>query len=396
MNKEKNHNMKKLLPVVLSLSTIATASAQLTITANDFASVGDNITFSVDEAPVTNFVQGTPGANKTWDFTVFNETATSSLQFVNPSTIPGGSTFTNANLAQTDGSSTIFLNKSNSGVQAVGTIQSFGGQSFNAPFNPAYNVLTFPLNYGDNMSGSYHFNEKMYLGIDTTVTVLFQTVNIKIDSVRIQRSTNISGTVDAWGVIEFNGGDMPVLRANLTQTNVDSTWAYLGSAINILTYNYPQGWNLIDQSMASALSMIDPNLGGMLGNATSTTTSNSLEFYSNNNKYRLAQIQLDASNNPSRVEWIQESALNLSNQNVEAMPDLKLFPNPTSGELSFNQSIPAGSTYRVINALGQVVDAKNIQSNTISVSSLANGNYTVILYNAKNEVLAIEKVAVVK
>ncbi|HEY8366521.1 MAG TPA: hypothetical protein VIL57_05185, partial [Bacteroidia bacterium] len=213
--------MKKLLLGIVSLGTLTALQAQTSLGVGDFASVGDNVVISTDDAPPSNLDLGTPGTNKTWDFTSLNEVSNRTINFVDPSTLPSGSSFPNANLAQIENGNVIYLNKSNSGIEAVGTTQSFNGMDFDAQFSPAFSIINFPLEYGDNISGSYNFQEQFYLGIDTTVTLLGSNINVKIDSVRIKRSTNITGTVDAWGTVEFTNGEIDALRASITQVNVD-------------------------------------------------------------------------------------------------------------------------------------------------------------------------------
>lgn len=394
---ENNTNMKKLLLGVVSFGTLTALSAQTSLGSGDFASVGDNVVISTDDAPPTNLDLGTPGTNKTWNFTSLNEVSNRTINFVDPSTLPSGANFPTANLAQIENGSVVYLNKSNAGIEAVGTTQSFNGMGFDAQFSPAYSIIQFPLEYGDAINGSYNFKEQFYLGIDTTVTLLGSNINVKIDSVRIKRSTNITGTVDAWGTVEFTNGEIDALRASITQVNVDSTWAKFGAPIVIPPFaNFPAGWNLIDQSLAQQIALLDPQIGGMLGNATATTTVNYKEFYAKHVNYRLAQIEVDGSGSPVKADWIQESSINFGLNNQVAMPTLKLFPNPTSSVVTLSEAVPAGSSYRIINSVGAIVAANNIQSNTISLAHLATGNYTVVLVNAKNTILAVEKVVLVK
>lgn len=388
--------MKKLLLGIVSLGTLTALQAQTSLGVGDFASVGDNVVISTDDAPPSNLDLGTPGTNKTWDFTSLNEVSNRTINFVDPSTLPSGSSFPTANLAQIENGNVIYLNKSNSGIEAVGTTQSFNGMDFDAQFSPAFSIINFPLEYGDNISGSYNFQEQFYLGIDTTVTVLSMPINIKLDSIRIKRATSISGSVDAWGTVEFTNGEIEALRASITQTNTDSTWIKLGAPINAMIVNLPAGWNLVDQAMANQIALIDAQMAAMLGNATGTDTTNYKDFYAKHVNYRLAQIEVDGSGSPVKADWIQESSINFGLNNQVAMPTLKLYPNPTSSEVNLSEAVPAGSSYRIINSVGAVVASNKINSNSISLANLATGNYTVVLVNANNTVLAIEKVVLVK
>lgn len=388
--------MKKLLLGLVSFGTLTALQAQTSLGVGDFASVGDNVVISTDDAPPSNLDLGTPGTNKSWNFTSLNEVSNRTINFVDPSTLPSGSSFTNANLAQIENGNVIYLNKSNSGIEAVGTTQSFNGMNFDAQFTPAYSIINFPLEYGDAISGSYNFSEQFYLGIDTTVTVMSMPLNIKLDSIRIKRATSITGSVDAWGTVEFTNGEIDALRASITQTNTDSTWIKLGAPINAIVVNLPAGWNLVDQAMANQIALIDAQMAAMLGNATGTSTTNYKEFYAKHVNYRLAQIEVDGTGAPVNADWIQESSIHFGLNNQVAMPSLKLYPNPTSSVVNLSEAVPAGSSYRIINSVGAVVASNNINSNSISLANLATGNYTVVLVNANNTVLAVEKVVLVK
>lgn len=389
--------MKKLLLSAATLAAITSLSAQTSIGVSDFASVGDAVTFSIDSVPPTNLDLGTPGTNKTWNFTSLTETSTKTLNFVDPTTLPSGATFTSSNIAQVDGGNVIFLNKSTSGVNAVGTTQNFNGMSFDATFNPAFSVLSFPLDYLDNINGNYKYKESMYLGIDTTINIGMN-INIKIDSVRLMRSAIITGVVDAWGDIVFASGEIEALRATIDQENTDSTWVYFGAPLSVplAGINYPVGWNIVDQNMASQIAMFDANFGAMLGNATGVSNIRTIEFFAKWVNYRFAQIEVNTTNVPVRAEWIKESTVNLGNATFETMPELTFFPNPTSNIVTLSEAVPAGTTYRIINSVGAVVASSNLQSNSISLANLATGNYTIVLTGANKQTLAVEKIAVVK
>lgn len=388
--------MKKLFTLAFTLGALGALQAQITITDSDFASVGDVVKMGVDTLPVSNLDLGQPGPQRHWYFEDLQTNYLKNINFQDPSSLPNGASFPTSNIAQIENGNTVFLEKTSAGIEVIGTVQMFNGMSFDAQFNPTYTILPFPLNYNDTYGGTYQFSEKIYLGIDTTVNVGVP-VQIQLDSVWIKRASTINATVDAWGTIYSPLAHVPALRSSVNQVNVDSTWVYFGQAVNIpLVINIPQGWNLIDQAMASQIAMADPALGAALGNATSTTTVNTKEFFAKNYKYRFASIEVDANNTPIRAEFLSNESVMNALESFESNPALKVYPNPTASFISFTENLMPGTEYRIYDMKGAVIEAKNIQSNTLSVSHLANGNYTIVLYNANQTVLASEKFIVAK
>lgn len=391
--------MKRLLPFILAFGTGTLLNAQITIGVNDFASPGDEVYMGTDNLPPTNLPIGNPGTNQSWDFTTLETRSLDTIFFVDPSTLANGAQFPAANIAQVQGNTIVYLNKQSSSVSAVGTELVFSGYPLAVNFNPGYTVLPFPTNYLDNFGGNYQFEQKIYIGIDTTVTVpVFGNMQIKVDSVWIKRQADIAAHVDAWGNLTTDLAVVAALRAKVVQENVDTTYAYFAQPVNIPgVISITQGWNLIDQQFAQTIALFSPDLAGALGNATGTDTITTYEYFANNYDYRFASIEVDeASNQPTNAQFISNASLLVGIENFESMPELKVYPNPTADEIRFSQTVPAGTVYRIFDMKGMLVDARTVQSNVLSLQHLANGTYAFMLYHADGKLMAMEKVVLHK
>ncbi|MGQ3014670.1 MAG: T9SS type A sorting domain-containing protein [Flavobacteriales bacterium] len=391
--------MKRLLPFILAFGTGTLLNAQITIGVNDFASPGDEVYMGTDNLPPTNLPLGTPGTNKSWDFTTLETRSLDTISFVNPATLPNGAQFPTSNIAQVQGSTIIYLNKQSNSVSAVGTELIFSGFPIAVNFNPGYTVLPFPTNYLDNFGGNYQFEQKVFIGIDTTVTVpLMGNIQVKVDSVWIKRQSDIDANVDAWGNLTTDLAVVAALRAKVVQENVDTTYAYFGNPIVVPGFiNITQGWNLIDQQFAQTIALFSPELAGALGNATGMDTITTYEFFANNYDYRFASIEVDeASNQPTNAQFISNESLLVGMEQFESMPDLKVYPNPTADEIRFSQQIPAGTVYKIFDMKGTLIEAKTVNSNVLSLQNLSSGSYAIMLYHNDGKLMAMEKVVVRK
>jgi len=391
--------MKRLLPFIFTISAGTLLQAQITIGVNDFASPGDEVYMGTDNLPPTNLPIGNPGTNQSWDFTSLETRSLDTIFFVDPSTLPNGAQFPTSNIAQVQGNTVIYLNKQSASVSAVGTELEFSGYPIAVNFNPSYTVLPFPTNYLDNFGGNFQFDEKVYIGVDTNVTVpLMGNINIKVDSVWLKRRSDINANVDAWGNLTTDLAVVPVLRAKVVQENIDTTYAYFGNPIVIPgIINITQGWNLIDQQFAQTIALFSPELAGMLGNATGTDTITTYEYFANNYDYRFATIEVDeTTNQPVSAQFISNESLLIGIENFESMPELSVYPNPTSDEIRFSHNVPAGTVYKVFDMKGALVQSSTVNSGVVSLGSLASGSYAFMLYQNDGKLLAMEKIVVRK
>ncbi len=213
-----------LLFIVLLSSFIS--SAQITITQNDMPQPGWTFIRAIDS--VSAFLPGASGTNQTWNFSNASVNESDTVEFLDPSQVPGGNLFPAANLAETriisdpDGtlSNYIFWNSASDGYYAVGWLLHFESTDyvFNSveDYNPDPNLLPFPLNYGDAASAT------------TTATGYssIRAMNFLIDSSKVIRHLTAEITVDGSGTLVTPIDSYDVLRLHETSTHVDSSFSW--------------------------------------------------------------------------------------------------------------------------------------------------------------------------
>lgn len=386
--------MKKLsfLPLLLAAGF---SQAQITLSQADFASVGDTVFMATDQS-LTGINVGTAGASaQTWNFTSLGIEDFDSLLFVAPGSAVGGANFPSSNIALVTGVTSTFFVKSANDVKILGSGGAAQGFGFSAPFNPPYDILTFPTTLGTTINATSGFDVTEYIGIDTTV---FGT-NIQLDSLRFKRELQSDVTFDAHGTVGLPVGTYTALRAYNEQTTNDSIYAFMGAPVNLAIFgiNLDAGWNTIDQATLDAISLLSPGL--FTGQTIGITETRSYDWYAQGIGYRLASIQVNGSNQPVKAEYLSDpSLLGASVNESEALPTAFVFPNPTTEYLQL-AGVDAGTegNLNILDLNGKtVLNVRYNGQNQISVSNLASGTYFLNLTDTQGKLLFTDKFQVVK
>lgn len=383
--------MKKfLLPLIAIAFTTNFASAQISLASTDFAEVGDNIEMFInnDSASVIglNVQVGNPGGPQAWDFSTWTKNGQDTLIFATPN-----GTFTGANLMYTLNETTLHLNKSTNDIKVVGTELNFGGMPLQVPFNPPYTFAAFPSTMGTNFTGNYVFDQKLYVGVDTSITLIGPPIVVKLDSIRIVRYTSVSVDFDAYGTLKLaSNGTRDALRSKNVTTNNDTTFIYMGQAVNVplIGINLNQGWNLVTAQLAATLA----TFGFPIGSGPGVTTTTSYDFFEKFMKFRVASVAMRSNNTPSRVEWIN----NFQGIGVEEsaeVPNLGIYPNPATDFIVIDAAENKNVSLRFINMEGKVAVINNVNGKqNIDISALAAGTYQVQLINHKGTIIGKDKI----
>lgn len=381
--------MKKLsfLPLLL---VAGFSQAQITLSQADFASVGDTVFMATDQTlPGINV--GTAGASaQTWNFTSLNIEDFDSLLFVAPGSAVGGADFPSANIAMVTGATSTFFIKSASNVKVLGSGGAAQGFGFSAPFNPPYNILTFPTTLGTTINETSGFDVTEFIGIDTTVFGM----NVQLDSLRFKRDLESDITFDAHGTIGLPVGSFQALRAYSEQTVNDSIYAFMGAPLP--AFGLDAGWNTIDQSTLTAISALAPEL--FTGQTIGITVTRSYDWYAQGKDYRLASIQINDVDQPVKAEYISHPSLLASVNESEVLPTAFVYPNPTTEFLQLS-GVAAGTqgNLTVLDMNGKtVMNARYNGQNQISVSGLGTGTYFFNLVDKQGKLLFSDKFQVVK
>lgn len=224
--------MKKpilVLFVIVALSVIS-ASAQISITRDDFPDIGNLVISAVDNTTTIN--PGQPGANQTWDFSNLSASTFDSIYYISPSAAPGYQNYPAANLATNhnplsypNGYNVNFWNYSTSNIKGVADeslINLFGDfyLAFHIRYIPPSANLDFPIDYGDSKSQNFvieWLTASRMAGVTT-------------DSAKSISHVSLNCNVDAYGLMILPDGSYPVLRVSETFNTVDSSFSWSGSS----------------------------------------------------------------------------------------------------------------------------------------------------------------------
>ena len=385
--------MKKLffLPLLLAAGY---SQAQITLDQGDFASVGDTV-FLATDLSITGTALGSASATaQTWNFASFGIEGFDTLLFVDPSTAVGGADFPSANIALVTGQTSTFFNKTVNNVKILGSGGAAAGFGFSAPFNPPYDILTFPTTTSTTISATSGFDVTEYLGIDTTVN-LGGPIVVKLDSLRFKREIESDITFDAFGNVVLPVGTYNSLRAYNEQTTNDSIFAYLGAPINAFIITMQQGWNTIDQATLDLLNGFVPGL--ITGQTVGITETKSYDWYAKNIGYRLATVEVNQSGQATRAQYLSNPSL-LSIASEELLPSAFIYPNPTTEFIALN-GVSAGTqgNITVLDLNGKaVMNTVYNGQNQISVAGLASGTYFFRFTDKQGKLVFSDKFQIVK
>lgn len=392
--------MKKLFILTCSFSALI-SQAQITLNQSDFGSPGDVFYQATDETVVELNVGMASATAQNWNFSTLTIDQFDTLNFVNPANAPGGGDFPNASVALLTGPNTaLFFNNTSGSVQVLGNGAGAGGFGFSAPFNPPFNLLTYPTTYGANSSQNYSFDITNYIGLDTTADVpIVGTLVIQLDSIRIKREGQVNINFDAFGNLTLPIGTFSSLRALNVQTNNDSTFAYLLQPVSIPLFNInlTAGWNVITNDIAAAISVVAPGI--FVGNTTGVTVEKSYDWFTNNKDYLICSIRVDSATAmiPQSARYLSDPIF-LSNPEMELIDGGFVYPNPSAQYLSFS-GLPQGFTGMVVmtDMAGRVLQKTALISNApISIEELPSGLYAVSVISHEGKVVMQDKVQKIK
>jgi hypothetical protein len=381
--------MKKILLSIPLIAFAVFSKAQITLDVTDFASVNDTVFMGIDNQPPTGLNMGTTGGPQIWDFSTLQTRALDTLLFQNPASTIHGASFPTSNISYLNNGLYVYLNKSASAVQAVGTAGNFGTVSLVAPFTPPYNVITFPTSLGTSYNDTYNFDQIISVGVDTTVNLLGTNYQVILDSIRVKRRSNIDVNFDAFGTMNTVFGTQNVLRSKLIQNTTDTTYLYMGQALTIpLVASLNQGWNLVTPTLAAALStLLNINI------STGNTITTSFDFYAKNNKFRYASITVDNTTlAPTRAEFISRPDLLVGIESHTAVMPVNFFPNPATDFINVQLEQNSTDLLEIFDVNGKIVLTHKLANGSqINIQNLAKGVYTLQLKDNNKNIKGVSK-----
>lgn len=319
--------IRKLLSVSFMAACIS-ASAQITVTQADIASIGTVVKQARDSVPTV--MPGPAGANQTWNFSTLMSHEVDTLTFTNPAWTPNAASFPSSNLAvvfspQFGNPGVSYLNSSPTGLWVLGE----GDQSMILDYNPDQLLIPFPATYGTNYTNTYSYTMKQaYTGFPG------------IDSIMFKETTSKTGNFDGWGNLTTPLGTFATIRSKDLEVMTDSVWIHSTGPFP------PAGWTF---------------------SQASKDTTYRFGWWANGVGFPLAQIDSSRTGGIMEADWLQASPATTSMAPLTSENGVSLYPNPANSFV--NIVIPDNDA----NAL-TIYDASGRAVRTVSLSS----NYTLI------------------
>lgn len=188
--------MKKLVLSAIALASVCwNASAQITLTASDLGSIGDQVEQAFDTLPPAAIVPGPAGTNQVWNFNNLAQHYVQTMTFSNPNWNANNQDFPGANLAIVDANGGVaYINNSGTSATALGFAGDPAGigNTISVKNNPAEILMNWPAAYGSNFMQNFRSTAKFYYGQDPGT-------GFTVDSVRLTSNVTKYDTLDAWG-----------------------------------------------------------------------------------------------------------------------------------------------------------------------------------------------------
>jgi hypothetical protein len=323
------------------------ASAQITFTRSDYASIGDKIYYAVDTPVSSSTNIGLAGANRIWDFTNgVGANKFDSTYFI--TTVGDASAPTGTNLHVKSLTNDHYETVTSSGMKL-----NFDQPAYNVT-GINLNVLKFPLSYLTTTLDS------TILSITGTPAFFGQAPISGVDSLRIDLNIHTATLCDGWGTINIPNGSYNSLRVRTIAVTDANIYAHFTGLV--WTYITNQHNKSIDYRWLAT------NSKGAIASASMDTLGNI-----NNFTYKVLSI-------PAKPAKIVLVSPNFSEReatlNVTITGSNTHFSQTSATGVSFSQ----GSSTLQINSINKVNDSTIIASVTIKQTNSL-GYYDVKIAN---------------
>lgn len=342
--------MKTLFTLISAIVISTVSMAQITITDGDFPGIGTLLYQGVDTVLPAGLDLGSASATaQTWDFTILQTDSLFQFGFHDPGEVAHGDSFPTADVAVDQFGGNGFVDVNSAGADIIGFGGSFQGFNIDiaAEFQDPYTIVSFPSTFGTSFNDTAILDVTLYNdGFVPSFPPLFDP-----DSIRFKRTSDLSGTIDAFGTATDALGDPhDVLRQIFVEESIDSLWYYQNGQ-----------WQMI------------PSL--LFENPILDTTRN-MRFLSGSLGYMVADFRLDENMNPTEATFLSDTSL--FGVGVEEMARAErdlIYPNPTNGIVSF-KNVEDNSIFELIDLSGKLVFSQPVNANQrLDVSATPPGLY---------------------
>jgi len=357
------------------------------ITSVDYPNLGDTIYYGSGDASTLNM--GSVGIGQTWAFQAINISNMQLQYYVDPTTLPMGTTYPLSNIAinYVGLDKVMFIEKTSSTVDIHGDFETFTLKKYSTPLT----LLSFPADIGTYNSTSTTTSQVSGIGIDTAVFGC----DIDIDSIQLVGDVTLKSHFDATGILQLpNDTFTNSYRALITTIKKDSLYIYCpigisGSGCTTLGLSAPVGWSLANTS-----------LSGLLGSTSgSVDSSKYYAWYAPGQKGEVCKINVDrVSLQPDMATYHIDGETYSAGYEEIVFIDSKIYPNPAKDfvELEWNYLFENGKLI-IYSTEGKIMSANNIvQSTKVNIQLYPAGSYIYVIYNEKNKVISSGKILIEK
>lgn len=332
--------MKTIFTTALTLCTFLMANAQIQLSTDDVYSLG---TYQMAYDTSGAFNEGTPGANKTWDFSTLKQHDKSTIRVV-PYTDNGLGI--DANMVELEGNDTLsYIKKTSTEV----TVYYQTGPS-SGDFEST-KLFNFPAKYNDRMIDSVS-SVTYFTGDDFGMPL--------IDSVRMTSKIKFDNTVDAWGSLKLPMGTFNSLRMKMN--------IYFDVQVAAKTGKLPY-------VEMPAFGQVD-------------TSYNYTWFTNGKGRYIASYYPEDG-----EMEFMVSSGL--SSKSVVSTKTGVVASNPFNNQMVINNSGNDGILLTIFDMNGKQIESKKVAGKsqaTLETSAYNSGIYTIQYLNLTNHSVSFQKV----
>lgn len=377
--------MKKFLFSVLTAAFTFTSLSAQTYTVYMVGSPGYNFKMAQDDTITPGELPldlSVTGAGQIWDFDQLDADNEDTLYFQTPNAtelteFPAGNLVMESNIGRI-----IFEKDPLSGLYLHGTALSMGGFDLSLNYSPAQRILLPNNTLGTIDSTVSTINEKIYVGIDTTIGGTCQVV---IDSIWVKRQSKFKFHFDAAGELRLPATTYPnTLRCVALEHTIDTIYIYCPNGIDIGTcfvMSAPIGWSIAPDFLIQLSGFGE---GGIAQDSTQTAS-----WYTADASSPICVVTYETAYDNSDTTFFNVRYASTANADIGfeeySLIDLQTYPNPASNVILLQTSAEIGdATLYIYNSIGQQVRTVNLNgSNAVDVSTMSNGMYFYQLANGK-------------
>lgn len=369
--------MKAQLLTVLSLATF-TLQAQITVTHEWIATLGDTVFLSEDTVNGTTLNLGSAAGNQTWDFTALVEHDPDGAILEDPSTAPLSSNFPTADFVIYDDEddSYIFFEQDSTYLDLVGFVESdSNGDPVLPEFELAFRFMQFPATMGTTFSSQNGVGtQTQHIGVDPDSLGPHPT----IDSIRSKFFFIIDNEIDAWGDLQLPNGTFLSIRQRAQQIVKISSDCFINGS-----------WQPFTPLMLTFLDSVSYDSSDV-----------SYRWWSDNPAadFMIAEVSVDSAGNP-------DSTVTFSNQepgwyvgiNDPAQVGFEIYPNPTVERVTVETTYDRNWSMLLYDVEGKLVmqETATQSRHDLNVTGMEAGVYLMQITDDNGQLLRLEKLQVI-